>query len=281
MTEAVSDQVWFITGAGSGFGLALSRAVLARGGRVAAAVRSVEDPVVVALREAGQERVCFPQLDVTRPEEVRRGVDQAVAQFGGLDVVVNSAGRGSFGSLEETPDTEVRDLFEVNVFGSLNVIRAVLPILRKQHRGHLVQFSSLAGIAPAAPGLASYAATKFAVEGFAEVLSQEVAHLGIGVTIVEPGDFGTGFGGALHVTPPALPDYADSVGRAAQAFASMDPALLGHPDKAAAAIIDAVTSGSPPLRLALGDDAVDAIKTKLSNHLSEARTWEGVGRGMH
>lgn len=273
------DQVWFITGAGSGFGLALSKVVLARGGRVAAAVRSIQAPAVAELRQAGEDRVCFPTFDVTCADDVQRGVDDAVARFGGLDVVVNSAGRGSFGPLEETPDAQIRELFEVNVFGSLNVIRAVLPVLRSQRRGHVVQISSLAGVAPPAPGLAPYAATKFAVSGLAEVLAKEVAHLGIGVTIVEPGDFRTGFGGALQVTPQTLPDYGGSVGRAAQAFAAMDPAQAGNPDKAAVAIVDAVMSARPPLHLALGDDAVIAVQAKLTSQLADAQAWEVVGRG--
>lgn len=280
MTEVVRNQVWFITGANSGFGLALSKAVLARGGRVVAAVRSSAGPAVANLQDLGKERLHVVRLDVTTTQDVQAAVDGAVAHFGHLDVVVNSAGRGSSGSLEETPDAEVRDLFDLNFFGSLNVTRAALPTLRSQRRGHLVQISSLAGIAPPAPGLAAYAATKFAVEGMYEVLAKEVAHLGIGVTIVEPGDFRTGFGGSLHVTPPALPDYADSVGAAAQAFESMDPAQLGDPDHAAAAIIEALTSAHPPMRLALGEDAIDSIKTKLTDQLADGQAWEAVGRGM-
>ncbi|MBT2270220.1 SDR family NAD(P)-dependent oxidoreductase [Rhodococcus qingshengii] len=280
MRDAVQDQVWFITGANSGFGFALSTAVLTRGGRVAAAVRSLDGPAVATLQGLGEGRLHVVRLDVTNTQDVHAVVDDAVEHFGHLDVVVNSAGRGSFGSLEETPDAEVRDLFEVNLFGSLNVIRMALPILRRQGRGHLVQISSLAGIAPPAPGLAAYAATKFAVEGISEVLAKEVAHLGIGVTIVEPGDFRTSFGNSLHVTPPALPDYAESVGAAAQTFASMDPTQLGDPDNAAAVIIDAVTSAHPPLRLALGEDAIEGIKTKLAEQRAEAQTWEAVGRGM-
>ncbi|MUK01653.1 SDR family NAD(P)-dependent oxidoreductase [Vibrio cholerae] len=177
-------------------------------------------------------------------------------------------------------DAEVRELFEVNFFGSLNVIRAVLPVLRHQRSGHVVQISSLAGVAPPAPGLASYSASKFAVEGFAEVLAKEVAHLGIGATIVEPGDFRTGFGGALRVTPPALPDYAASVGRAAQAFAQMEPAALGDPDRAAVAIVDAITSGDAPLRLPLGKDAIDGIGSKLRGQLSDLQVWAAAGRNM-
>ncbi|SDD43754.1 SDR family NAD(P)-dependent oxidoreductase [Actinokineospora iranica] len=275
----MNDQVWFITGAGSGFGHALSRAVLAAGGRVAAGVRSPDTGAVATLREAGPGRVGVVKIDVRDASQVQRGVDRVADEFGRVDVVVNGAGRGSFGSVEETPDDEVRDLFEVNFFGSLNVIRAVLPVLRRQGRGHVVQLSSLAGVAPPAPGLGAYAATKFAVEGMNEVLAREVAHLGIGVTIVEPGDFATGFGRALHVTPPALDDYLGSVGKAADAFASTDPSLLGDPDKAAVAIIDAVRATKPPLRLVLGGDAVDAIGTSLSTRLDELRCWEEVGRG--
>jgi NAD(P)-dependent dehydrogenase (short-subunit alcohol dehydrogenase family) len=258
MADAMQDKVWFITGANSGFGLALSKAVLSRGGVVAAAIRSPKDQSVATLKDLHEDNLHVGRLDVTNTQDVQVAVDQAVERFGRLDVVVNSAGRGSFGTLEETPDTEVRDLFEVNFFGSLNVFRAVLPTLRSQRHGHLVQISSLAGIAPPAPGLGAYAATKFAVEGISEVLAKEVAHLGIGVTIVEPGDFRTGFGNALHVTPPALQDYAESVGSAARSFASMDPTQLGDPDNAAAVI----------------------IKTKLTDQLVHGQAWEAVGRGV-
>ncbi|WP_312979865.1 SDR family NAD(P)-dependent oxidoreductase [Corynebacterium sp.] len=279
MTQATNDQTWFITGAGSGLGRALSKKVLARGGRVVAAVRAPDDSAVLELT-TGADRVHVVKVDVTNDDEVRAGVADAVARFGDLDVVVNCAGRGSFGSIEETPASEVRGLFDVNVFGSLNVIRAALPVLRNQRHGHFVQISSLAGIAPPAAGLGVYAASKFAVEGLGEVLLKEVSHLGIGVTIVEPGDFRTGFGSAMHVTTPAVADYADSVGRAAEGFASMDPMKSGAPDKAAAAIIDAVTSSQPPLRLALGDDAIESIHTKLTDQLAEGQAWEATGRAM-
>lgn len=278
MPQIANDQVWLITGAGSGFGYALAKTVLERGGKVAAAIRSLERPAIAELRALGQQRLHLCRFDVTQADQVRRGVDDAVTHFGKLDVVVNNAGRGSFGSLEETSDAEIRDLFEVNFFGSLNVIRSVLPVLRRQRSGHLVQMSSLAGVAPPAPGLAAYSATKFAVEGLNEALAQEVAHLDIGVTIVEPGDFRTGFGHALHATPPEMPEYEDSVGFAAQAFASMDHATLGDPDRAATAIVDAITSDTPPLRMILGDDANDAVRKKLTAQLAEIQLWENAGR---
>lgn len=280
MAMELEGQVWFITGASSGFGAALSRAVLSRGGRVVAAARRLDGSQAAALSKFDSDRVHFAQMDVTNREQVGAAVADAVERFGRLDVVVNCAGRGSFGSLEETPDAEVRDLFEVNFFGSMNVVRAVLPTLRNQRHGHILQISSLAGVAPPAPGLAAYAASKFAVEGMVEVLAKEVEHLGVKVTLVEPGDFRTAFGDSLQVTPPALPDYAASVAAAAQAFATMDPNVLGDPGIAAEAIIDAVIGTHPPLRLALGDDAVDGIKAKLTDQLAEMEAWQAHGRGM-
>lgn len=274
-----TDRVWLVTGASSGFGYAISRAVLAAGGRVAATSRNpARAPKLQQLAAVGSERVCLPQLDVTDAEQAREAIEQTMEQFGRLDVVVNNAGRGSFGALEEIPDSAIRELFETNVFGSLNVIRAALPVLRDQKRGHIVQISSLAGVAPPAPGLAAYAATKFAVEGMNEALSAEIAHLGIRVMIVEPGDFRTGFGAALAITPVRHDDYLASVGRAGEHFAGLDPAALGDPDLAAAAIIAAVAAETPPLRLPLGRDALAGIRTKLHQQLTQLNEQETIGR---
>lgn len=269
------DQVWFVTGASSGLGLALTSAVLNAGGSVVATVRGTSgSDAVDSLKAAHGARLLTPRLDVVDDGQARSAAGEAVTRFGRVDVLVNNAGRGSFGALEEIPDTAVRDLFETNVFGSLNVLRAMLPQMRKQRRGHVVQVSSLAGVAPPAAGLGVYAATKFAVEGFAEVLAKEVEHLGIQVTIVEPGDFRTRFGQAIAITPVNSEDYTASVGRSGENLTHLNPGTFGDPDLAATAIINAVTSSNPPLRLPLGRDAVSGIRSKLSEQLTDLDRWE-------
>nr|WP_051162692.1 SDR family NAD(P)-dependent oxidoreductase [Nocardia transvalensis] len=265
-----NDRVWLVTGAASGFGYAMSRAVAAAGGRVVATARRPER--AQSLRElaaAHPDRVLVLPLDVTDGEQAERAVAEAVNVFGRLDVVVNNAGYGIFGALEEISDDAVRKVFETNVFGSLNVIRAALPTLREQRSGHIVQISSVAGVTAPSPGLGLYAATKFTVEGMCEGLAKEVAHLGIGVTIVEPGMFGTNFVASLDITPTQHPDYAASVEAAHQRLTHLDPSAYGDPDHAAHQIVTAVESSTPPLRLPLGQDAITAIRTKLIDHLAE------------
>ncbi|MEU1998958.1 SDR family NAD(P)-dependent oxidoreductase [Nocardia gamkensis] len=264
-----TDRVWLVTGASSGFGYELSRAVAAGGGRVVATARNPErSQSLRELAAAHPGRVLVVPLDVTDAEQARRAVAQAVESFGGLDVVVNNAGYGVFGALEEIPDSAVRAAFETNVFGSLNVIRACLPVMRAQKSGHIVQISSVAGVAAPSPGLGLYAATKFTVEGMNEGLAKEVAHLGISVTIVEPGMFGTNFVAALDLTPVRQPDYADSVEAALERLSNLDPSAYGDPSHAAQQIVAAIESPAPPLRLPLGLDAVTAIHTKLTDQLA-------------
>ncbi|MBF6170841.1 SDR family NAD(P)-dependent oxidoreductase [Nocardia blacklockiae] len=268
-----NDQVWLVTGAASGLGLAISRAVAAAGGRVAATARRPEQAHSLRdLAAAHPGRVLVLPLDVTEADQAAAAVARAVAEFDRLDVVVNNAGYGIFGALEEIPDGAVRKVFETNVFGSLNVVRAALPVLRAQRRGHLVQISSVAGVAAPSPGLGLYAATKFTVEGMCEGLAKEVAHLGIGVTIVEPGMFGTNFVAALDITPVQHADYADSVAAAHDRLARLDPGAYGDPDEAARRILAALDSPAPPLRLPLGDDAVTAIRATLTSRLAALDT---------
>ncbi|WP_227979270.1 SDR family NAD(P)-dependent oxidoreductase [Nocardia spumae] len=273
-------KVWLVTGASSGFGLALTRAIAAAGGRVVATARDPEG--AHSLREVASAhpgQIVIAPLDVTDPEQARRAVARAKAAFERIDVVVNNAGYGVFGALEEIPDSEVRAVFETNVFGSLNVIRAALPVLREQRGGHLVQISSIAGITAPSPGLGLYAATKFAVEGMNEGLIREVSHLGIGVTIVEPGMFGTGFVAALGMTPVRHPDYRASVQAAHDRLSQLGPGVYGDPDDAARQIIAAVDSADPPLRLPLGQDAIHAIRTKLTAELSALDAREPAAQG--
>jgi NAD(P)-dependent dehydrogenase (short-subunit alcohol dehydrogenase family) len=264
--------VWLITGASSGLGQALADAVLGRGGRVAATARDPRMLGELAGRHPGQ--AIAARLDVTDPDQARAAVEEGVAAFGRIDVVVNNAGYGLFGALEELPGDELRREFETNVFGALHVTRAALPQLRGQRSGHIVQISSLEGIAPIAAGETAYAGTKFAIEGLAEALATEVAHLGINVTIVEPGPLRTGFADGAVARPPQNEDYADSVGKALEWFAGLAGRQPNDPARVAAAIIEAVTSPEPPLRLALGTEAAQAIRGKLSRHQQDLDAWQ-------
>ncbi|MGH8866965.1 MAG: oxidoreductase [Actinomycetes bacterium] len=265
-------RVWFVTGASSGLGRALAQRVLAHGAdRLVATAREPATLRDIEHAYPGQCRVVT--LDVTDAETARVAVDQAVDAFGRLDVVVNNAGYGAFGAVEELTEQALRRQFEVNVFGLLHVTRAALPHLRRQRAGHLVQMSSLNGVV-GQTGAGAYAGTKFAVEGISESLAEELAPMGIRVTIVEPGPFRTGFAGAsAHVADP-IDDYADSVGRAREFLRQLDGSQPGDPDRAAEAVIAAVEAKSPPLRLALGRDAHAAIRDKLTRQLRELDSWE-------
>ena len=266
------SRVWFITGASAGLGRALAEAALDRGDRVAATAR---DPDRVAdLADRG--RAVPIGLDVTAPAEVRAGVAAALDAFDRLDVVVNNAGFGLFGALEELSDDDLRRQFETNVFGALAVIRAALPHLRRQRSGHIVQISSLEGVAPVVAGEVAYAGTKFAVEGVAEALAAEVAHLGIRVTIVEPGPLRTEFAAGAVAKAPDSADYAESVGKALEWFAELAGRQPNDPALVAAAIAQAVDAPEPPLRLALGEEAVTAIREKLDRQRRELDAWEHV-----
>jgi NAD(P)-dependent dehydrogenase (short-subunit alcohol dehydrogenase family) len=271
--EIRTGRVWFITGASRGFGRALSEAVLARGDRLVATARGAE--FVAEFGERHPEALAL-RLDVTDREQAHAAIAAAVERFGRLDVIVNNAGYGQFGAVEEQTEEELRRQFEVNLFGVLNVTRAALPQLRAQRRGHVVQMSSLNGIEGLVGG-GSYCATKFAVEGLSESLAAEVAHLGITVTIVEPAPHRTEFAGeeSARLAAP-IEDYAESVGAAREAFADMDGTQPGDPHRAALAIIAAVDADDPPLRLPLGEMALANIRTKLEGQLEELEAWRDL-----
>jgi NAD(P)-dependent dehydrogenase (short-subunit alcohol dehydrogenase family) len=266
------SPVWFITGASSGLGRAVAETTLDRGHRVVATAR---DPEALAeLVDRGGERAIALPLDVTSPDAARDAIAGAVERFGRIDVVVNNAGFGLFGALEELSDDELRREFDTIVFGALNVTRAALPQLRSQRAGHIVQISSLEGVAPAVAGETAYAGSKFAVEGVAEGLAKEVEHLGIRVTIVEPGPIRTEFGSGATAKPPESQDYAESVGKALEWFADLDGDQPNDPTRVAKAIVKAVESDEPPLHLALGEEAVQAIREKLDSHREDLVAWE-------
>jgi NAD(P)-dependent dehydrogenase (short-subunit alcohol dehydrogenase family) len=216
-------------------------------------------------------------LDVTKPSEVREAVERAIAQFGKIDVLVNNAGYGTMGAIEEVSDEIVRQQYETNVFGALAVTRAVLPQMRQQRSGYILNLSSVGGMVSFA-GSGIYCSTKFALEGISEALAKEVAPLGIKVIIVEPGAFRTDFNGrSLVMADSQIADYDEVIGGFRQWLKDMDGKQPGDPVKAAEAMIQAVESENPPLRLALGADAISAIATKLESVQTELDTWREVG----
>jgi NAD(P)-dependent dehydrogenase (short-subunit alcohol dehydrogenase family) len=274
MTKNTSSRVWFITGTSSGLGRAIAQAALDHGDRVVATARST-DRIADLERDFADRAVALP-LDVTDSDQARAAIDAAVDAFGRIDVVVNNAGYGALGALEELSDEELRSQFETNLFGALQVTRAALPQLRRQRSGHIVQLSSLSATV-ANPGESAYVGSKAALEGVSESLAKEVAHLGIRVTIVQPGPFRTDFAGrSLQKTDP-IDDYADTVGAARELIGQLDGNQPNDPTRGAEAIIRAIESTDPPLHLALGEDAIHAIRANLDDQRAELDAWAEVG----
>lgn len=268
-----ASRIWFITGCSTGFGRALAEAALAAGHCVTATARDVR--MVADLEQAGRCQVL--PLDVTDAAAVNAAVQSALTEWGRLDVVVNNAGQGLCGAVEECSDAEARQNMETNFFAPLNVLRAVLPALRAQRSGHLVAISAAAAISNY-PGFGIYGAAKAAVEFLHESLRQEVAPFGVKVTLVEPGPFRTAFvGKSLQTAAQSLPDYDPTSGKFRRLITSMDGKQPGDPAKAAAAILAAVESPAPPLRLVLGKYA-NAKAARRAAELERERTaWESVG----
>ncbi|NGN94509.1 SDR family NAD(P)-dependent oxidoreductase [Nocardioides sp. KC13] len=276
MNTARQTRVWLITGATSGFGRALTEAAVDAGDVVVAAARRPE--ALDDLVATHPDRLAPIALDVTDPAAVTSSVEQVLSRFGRIDVLVNNAGRTQIGAVEETTDAELRDLFELHFFAPAALTRAVLPHMRERGSGAIVMLSSMGGQMSFA-GFSAYSATKFAVEGFAEALADEVRGFGLDVLIVEPGAFRTNlFGkGAAHFSNP-LPAYEATVGSTRRMVESGDGQQPGDPARAAAAILAALDADSTPLRLPLGGDAVDAIRGHLAQVGAEIDTWEPVAR---
>jgi NAD(P)-dependent dehydrogenase (short-subunit alcohol dehydrogenase family) len=275
-TRKATGRVWLITGASSGFGQALTEAALAAGDTVVAAARRPE--VLDSLAAAHPDRMVPVALDVTDPARITAVVAEVLLWYGRIDVLVNNAGRGLVGAVEESTDRELRDLMELHFFGPAELTRAVLPHMRRQGSGAIVQMSSMGGRFSFA-GVGAYSATKFALEGLSEALALEVAPFGIKVLIVEPGAFRTGFagGGALQQSA-AIPAYEETVGPVRATLPSTDGKQPGDPAKAAAAILAAMEAKETPLRLPLGNDAADAIFAHLRASREETSAWETVSR---
>ena len=263
--------VWLITGCSTGFGRELSRAVLARGYR---AVVTARDPKSIEDLVAGHEGQAIAlELDVTDEKEVDAAVRQAEKAFGRVDVLVNNAGIGYFGAIEESDEAEVRRMFEINVFGLARMTQAVLPGMRKRRSGHIVNIASISGIR-AFPAVGFYCATKFAVVGLSEALSLEVTPLGIKVTIVEPSGFRTDWAGrSANEAPSRIADYAETAGKNRDNLRGYSGKQPGDPVKAAEAIIKAVESPEPPLHLLLGKAALKGGRWKLDLLKKDFDAW--------
>ncbi|MFF7339917.1 oxidoreductase [Streptomyces sp. NPDC008163] len=269
-------RVWLITGASSGFGRSIAEAALAAGDTVVATARRPE--ALDDLVAAHPDRAVAVQLDVTDTARIADVVADTVLWYGRIDVLVNNAGMGLVGAVEETTDRELRDLMDLHFFGPAALVRAVLPHMRRNGSGAVVQMSSMGGRFTF-PGVGGYSATKFALEGLSEALAAEVAPHGVKVLIVEPGSFRTGFagGGALRQSAP-LDAYADSVGPVRSGLPESDGKQEGDPAKAAAAILTALAAEDTPLRLPLGNDATDAVLGALDASRAETLAWEKVSR---
>jgi NAD(P)-dependent dehydrogenase (short-subunit alcohol dehydrogenase family) len=269
-------KTWLITGSSRGFGLELAKAALDEGDNVVATARRPEhlDELV---RKYG-DRVRAVALDVTDAAAARAAVEVAVEEFGTLDVVVNNAGYANSTSIEDFPDDDFRAQIETNLFGVVNVTKAALPVLRRQRSGHFIQFSSIGGRVGGSPGLGAYQTAKFGVEGFSEVLANEVKPLGIKVTIIEPGGFRTDWGGSSMRILPLREEYDETVGAMNRYRESSVATWLGDPARAAKIIVGLVRLDEPPLRLLLGASAVESAEKASQARAEEAEKWAAVSR---
>ncbi|MDC0714875.1 oxidoreductase [Stigmatella sp. ncwal1] len=263
-------RTWFITGASRGFGALITAEALAAGDAVVATAR---DPLSVVAKFGEHPRLLAVKLDVTREEQAQAAVEAAIQRFGRIDILINNAGYGLLGAVEEARASEVERVFATNVFGLLSVTRAVLPHMRRQRSGHVINISSIGGYGSYA-GWGVYCATKFAVEGLTEAMAAELAPLGIHATVVEPGFFRTDFLDAQSlVTAEPIADYAATSGATRTGATQLNHAQPGNPEKLAKALLALVGAARPPLRLPLGSDTVARIEAKNRSVAEELATW--------
>jgi NAD(P)-dependent dehydrogenase (short-subunit alcohol dehydrogenase family) len=273
-----SDQslprVWIITGTSQGLGHHLVDAALKRGDRVVATSRDPQKVQSTFPNHA--DRLLAISMDLRDRQQIAQVVDTTIERFGRIDVLVNNAGHGLLGAVEEVSEEEIKSVFETNVFGLIRVTQAVLPQMRKQRSGHIVNLSSIGGLI-GIPGWGIYNATKFAVEGLSEALAHELKPLGIGVTIVEPGPFRTDFlGGSLSMVKSHLPDYAQTAGQTRKYQKENDGSQAGDPARGAKAMVDAVVGPNPPLHLPLGAIAFQRGTAKFAALQKEFDAWRDV-----
>lgn len=267
-------RVWLITGVSGGLGRALATEVALTGDIVIGTLRKQEQ--IEAFESLVPEKTFGVLLDVTDQTKFDEIIADCMEGFGRIDILVNNAGYGLFGAIEEVSMDEARKQMETNFFGALGLTQAVLPIMRKQQSGHIIQISSMAGFRSVA-GMGLYNASKFALEGFSEALALETSSLNIGVTIVEPGPFRTSWAGRSSIRSEKVIDaYSDSAGARISTIQEYSGNQPGDPVKAAKAIIKAINSRNPPLRLPLGRSAIEAIRSKLQSVEEEIKTWEEI-----
>jgi NAD(P)-dependent dehydrogenase (short-subunit alcohol dehydrogenase family) len=267
-----NPRVWFITGASSGIGRELARQALEAGEAVAATSRNVSD---LAGQLGKPDLLLTVSADVRDEAAVRAAVSETVSRFGRIDVVANNAGYGLFGAVEEAADSQARAIFDTNVFGALNVLRAVLPVLREQRSGHILQGSSYFG-QTAIPGVGLLAATKYAVEGLSDALVAEVAPLGIKVTLIQPGLVATPFLSNLDAATTVEPDYDQTVRKAQEAIGALPKSQFASVERIAEGIRTAVASEKPPLRLALGATGASEMRAALMARIADLDAWAAV-----
>ena len=267
-------KVWLITGCSTGFGRELAIHVLSQGNSVAVTARNVDD-VKDIIKGYGDKAIAL-KLDVTKPGDIRDAVRETKFAFGRIDVLVNNAGIGYFGAVEESEDDAVRNMFEINFFGLTKMIQETLPIMRAQKSGHIVNIASIGGLV-GFPAVGFYNATKFAVDGLSESLAKEIAPLGIKVTIVAPSGFRTDWAGRSAANSPiVIDDYATTAGKNKSDIRGYSGNQPGDPARAAQAIVKAVESKSPPLRLLLGAAALKGARAKLDMLKKDFDEWEAT-----
>ena len=271
------DAVWLITGCSKGLGRALAAQVLAKGYRVVVTARRAAD--IADLVAAHGDAALAVELDVTDRAQISAAVSAAEDRFSGVDVLVNNAGYGYLAAIEEGEDADVRALFETDLFGPLNLVKAVLPGMRKRRRGHIVNISSIGGLVTY-PGVGYYHMVKFGIEAMSETLAKEVAPFGISVTVVAPGAFRTDFRGPASIKQSAtrIDDYGDTAGKAREGTQAGHGKQAGDPMRGARAIITAVEAERAPVHLLIGGDALDQLRGKLDGLRRETDAWEEITR---
>ena len=270
----MTQKIWFITGISSGLGKALAQTVIDNGDFVIGTFRSQIQ--ADTFNNLHKDEAFALTLDITKPNEIEKIFKQITDKFGKVDVLVNNAGFGFAGAIEETNNTETREIFEANFFGTLQLTQTFLPLFRQQKSGHIIQISSHGGF-KAFPGFGIYNASKFAVEGFSEALAIEVAPLGIKLTIVEPGPFRTNFAGSsFKQATKIIEDYNPTAGAFRERMKQVDGKQEGDPTKAAQAIIDINKLDTPPLRLPLGKIAIVSLTSKLNSVQTDIDNFKDV-----
>ncbi|MGV6873249.1 oxidoreductase [Pseudochelatococcus sp. B33] len=273
----MSSSVWFITGCSTGFGHELAKQVIARGDR--AVVTARDKARLAGLIDGHEDTTLALDLDVTRSDQIDAAVAAAVARFGRIDILVNNAGYGYMSTIEEGEEVEIRRQFDANVFGLFAMTRAVLPVMRQQRSGHVISITSVAGIV-GFPGSGYYAASKHAVEGWADALSAEGKPIGIKVTCIEPGPFRTDWAGrSMTQTPNRIAEYAETAGVRLSGTKEVSGKQPGDPARAAQAIIGIAGTQAPPRHLVLGAFGVDQVTKRLHAALADVEAWREVGLG--